>query len=412
MVGVEAVGSPNTVFSGNLNQKEMNKMITGHNIICFGSSSWQYPGMQQTAMRLLADRNRILYVNALGSRNVSLKLSQCGFYLRRIKRLFQPNQAVSENAMVCNPLIIPFVYSNLATKLNRGLLRAQFQRLLHKINYRKYILWVGTPTAALFLDLFDPSLTIYNPVDRYYAFSFVNGDKVRTYEQIIASKADAIICTAEAIRTDLLPYNKDTFTVNHGVDIDHFHSALKSQTIPEDIANIQQPIIGFFGGLDEWVNFRLIRKVAYRYPNASVVLIGGKTTYSAQIEDIPNVHLLGYKNFNELPLYLKQFTVCLIPYIINERLIAVDPVKLREYLSMGKAVVSVDLPEVRKLENLVSIGREEEEFVEMVGRAMGENSPSLVEARIRAARQSEWPVKMAEISKIVNDAFLRKNQGN
>ncbi|MEN8134275.1 MAG: glycosyltransferase [Thermodesulfobacteriota bacterium] len=387
-------------------------MITGHNIICFGSSSWQYPGLQQTTMRLLADQNRILYINALGSRNISLKLSQCSFYLRRIQRQFQQNQTMSEKTVVCNPLIIPFVYHSLTTKFNRLLLRAQFHRLLPKINFRKYILWVGTPTAAPFLDLFDPSLTIYNPVDRYHAFSFVNGDKIRAYEKRIGARADAVICTSDAIKNDMSAFNQHAFAVTHGVDVNHFHSALNQENKIEDIDDLPKPIIGFFGGLSERVNYQLIRKIACRYPTASIVLIGKQLSSLAELEGLQNVHVLGFRDFSLLPHYMKRFSVCLIPYHVNKLMEAVDPIKLREYLCQGKPVVSVDLPEVRKLKDLVYIGRDEEEFVEMVGKAMAEKSLSLAETRIKAARQSEWPVKMAEMAEIVNDAFMRKNQEN
>lgn len=386
-------------------------MITGQNIICFGSSTWQYPGLQQTIMRLLADRNRILYVNALGSRNLSFKLSQFGFYLKRIQRQFQANQTMSENTMVCNPLFIPFVYSDLTTTLNRVLLRVQFKQLLRKINYQKYILWVGTPTAASFLDLFDPSLTIYNPVDRYHAFSFVNGDKIRAYEKQIASRANAIICTSDAIRNDMSAFNRHAYTVTHGVDVDHFHAALAQENELEDIDNLPKPIIGYFGGLSERVNYQLLRKVACRYPEASIVLIGAKLSTLAELAGLENVHVLGFRDFNLLPQYMKRFSVCLIPYHVNELMEAVDPIKLREYLCQGKAVVSVDLPEVRKLGDLVYIGRDETEFVEMVGKALAEKDISLRESRIEAARQCEWSVKMAEIAGIVNDAFVRQSQG-
>jgi glycosyltransferase involved in cell wall biosynthesis len=362
-------------------------------------------------MRLLADRNRILYVNALGSRNLSFKLSQFGFYLKRIQRQFQANQTMSENTMVCNPLFIPFVYSDLTTTLNRVLLRVQFKQLLRKINYQKYILWVGTPTAASFLDLFDPSLTIYNPVDRYHAFSFVNGDKIRAYEKQIASRANAIICTSDAIRNDMSAFNRHAYTVTHGVDVDHFHAALAQENELEDIDNLPKPIIGYFGGLSERVNYQLLRKVACRYPEASIVLIGAKLSTLAELAGLENVHVLGFRDFNLLPQYMKRFSVCLIPYHVNELMEAVDPIKLREYLCQGKAVVSVDLPEVRKLGDLVYIGRDETEFVEMVGKALAEKDISLRESRIEAARQCEWSVKMAEIAGIVNDAFVRQSQG-
>ncbi len=387
-------------------------MIKGHNIICFGSSTWKYPGLQQTIMRLLSTDNKILYVNALGSRNISLKLSQLGFYWQRIKRQFQHQKLITENTMVCNPFIIPLVYNNIATKINKFLLRVQFNELLKKINYRNYILWVGTPTAAHFLDLFDPALTVYNPVDRYYAFEFVNSDKIRAYEKMIASRANAIICTSDAIRSDMSAFNQYAFTVNHGVDVNHFYSAMNKDDKIEDIDNLPKPIIGFFGGLSERVNYQLIRRVACRYPAASIVLIGQKLTSMEELTGLENVHILGFRDFSLLPRYMKRFSVCLIPYHVNELMEAVDPIKLREYLCQGKPVVSVDLPEVRKLGELVYIGKDNEQFVEMVGKALEENDPSLTEARIVAARQCEWPVKMAEISAIINDAFDRKNKEN
>ena len=387
-------------------------MIKGQNIICFGSSTWQYPGLQQTIMRLLSPDNKILYVNALGSRNISLKFSQFSYYLQRIKRQFQHNQVISDNTMVYNPFIIPFVYNTIATKINKLLLRAQFSQLLSKINFQNYILWVGTRTASHFLDLFDPALTVYNPVDRYYAFEFVNGDKIRDYEKMIASRSNAIICTSDAIRNDMSAFNKHVFTVTHGVDVNHFHSALNKEDKIEDIDDLPKPIIGFFGGLSERVNFQLIRMVACRYPAASIVLIGQKLASMTELEGLENVHVLGFRDFNLLPHYMKRFSVCLIPYHVNELMEAVDPIKLREYLCQGKPVVSVDLPEVRKLGELVYIGRDDEEFVEMVGKALKENNPSLSEARVEAARQCEWPVKMAEISAIIADAFTRKNKEN
>lgn len=310
--------------------------------------------------------------------------------------------------MVYNPWIIPLVYNTTISKINRTLLSIQFSRLLSKLNFKNYILWIGTPSAAFLLDIFDPTLLIYNPVDRYYAFPFVNSVKTRNYERQIAANSDVIICTAEAIRKDLLPYNEYSFTVTHGVDFNHFHSALSGSNVPEDIKDIPKPIIGYFGGLSDRVNYRLLSKIEIRYPNASIVLIGKKLQDLGKLEKLPNVHILGYRDLSVLPHYLKQFSVCLIPYHVNELMEGVDPIKLREYLCLGKAVVSVDLPEVRKLEGLVYIGKNEEDYIVKVGKAMEENSASLIEERIRAAKQSDWPVKIEQISNIVFDAFDRK----
>jgi glycosyltransferase involved in cell wall biosynthesis len=391
-------------------------MIKGKNIIFFGSDKWEYPGLQQTIMKLLSQNNRILFVNPLGTRKISIKFSEFGIYFNRAMRIFQryPNHSdeVSKNINFCNPWMIPFVYNGTIMKLNKSIMHAQFSRLLSRLEFDQYILWVGTPTAASFLDIFDPILVIYNPVDRYSEFSFVDSTKIARYERHIASRADAIICTADAIRKDLEPYNSHCFTVTHGVDVKHFHSAFQNNGVPEDMKDIPGPIIGFIGGLADWVNFDLLLDVANRYPDASLVLIG-KTSPEVRglekLESQSNVYFLGYKNYKVLPEYLKQCTVCLIPYVINERLMAVDPIKLREYLALGKPVVSVDLPEVRKLQDVVYIGDNNKDFVEKIGPAMTENNSSLTEERIRVAWRSDWGVKIEEISSIVNDARARKS---
>jgi glycosyltransferase involved in cell wall biosynthesis len=203
--------------------------------------------------------------------------------------------------------------------------------------------------------------------------------------------------------------------VTHGVDVDHFHSALNNYDVPEDIRNIRSPIIGYFGGLNEWIDWSLLVDVAIHYPDASIVLIGKRLRNVKGLEKLeqqPNVHLLGYKNYKVLPDYLRRFDVCLIPFIINELMVAVDPTKLREYLAQGKPVVSIDLPEVRKLRDVVYIGENKQDFMAKIGKAIMEEDPSLSEERIQAAWRSDWGVKIDEISAIVHDAIARRQRSN
>ena len=47
-----------------------------------------------------------------------------------------------------------------------------------------------------------------------------------------------------------------------------------------------------------------------------------------------------------MPQYLYHFDACLIPFKVNSITEATDPVKMYEYLSAGKPVVSVALSEL------------------------------------------------------------------
>ena len=383
-------------------------MLEGHNIICFGSARWSYSGFQQHTMRLLSKRNKVLFVNPIGTRRISLKRDLLAAVLHRLRKDGNPRSVAAGEVFVADPRIIPLVYNRLAQAVSRTLLRRQMRRLLQELGFESYILWVGSPTAAFILDLFQPEVTVYNPVDRYRAFSFVDAAKIRAYERVCASRSDLVICTSEAIRRDLQPYNEHTVTVPHGVSFEHFHSALASADIPDDIASIPLPIIGFYGGLSEWIDLPLLLKVALRYPKASVVLIGLNDTRLGGLLSLPNVHFLGFKPFARLPHYLKRFTVCLIPFLLNELVEAVDPTKLREYMSIGKPVVCTDLPEAKKYAGLVHVTDGHARFLEAVGEALAEDDPVLREERIAAARRCDWHIRIEEISGLVSAHLDRK----
>lgn len=376
-------------------------MISGKNIICFGSEKWEYTGFQQTLMRKLSESNRILFVNPLGSRKIRLEPLQFKIYLQKVKSILAKSYAPETNALVCSPRIIPIVYNGMVLKLNKILARYQFSRLLSKINFNSYTLWIGTPTAFFLMDLFDPEKVVYHAVDRYSEFTFVDREKILSYERAVAKRADVILCTSDAIQRDLVKYNPCAFTITHAVEFDHFYSAMNGCDIPEDLKGINGPIIGYFGGLAERVNYSLIKKIALRFRDASIVLIGKKQHSLGEIESLPNVYLLGQKRYEELPVYLKHFSVCLIPYHVNSLMNAVDPIKLREYFCLGKPVVSVNLPEVRKYDELVYIGMDEESFVRKVQEAIEENDASLYEQRVQVAKESDWGTKIQQISKVV-----------
>ncbi len=51
----------------------------------------------------------------------------------------------------------------------------------------------------------------------------------------------------------------------------------------------------------------------------------------------------------------KGWDVCMLPYKINKLTDAIQPLKMKEYLSTGKPVVSTPIKEACKLKELVSI---------------------------------------------------------
>ena len=111
------------------------------------------------------------------------------------------------------------------------------------------------------------------------------------------------------------------------------------------------------------------------------------------------MHLLGRKNYAELPAYLKGMDVALIPFAINELTRGVNPVKLYEYLAAGKPVVSADLPEVRPFQPVVAVYRNQAEFMDRLEEALAEDAADKIAARVSLAEDNSWFARAAAIEK-------------
>ncbi|MCF6460034.1 glycosyltransferase [Clostridium sp. Cult3] len=125
------------------------------------------------------------------------------------------------------------------------------------------------------------------------------------------------------------------------------------------------PIIGYVGALwGSWFDIHLIIKLANKYSNYNIVLIG---EYNDQFDGLvpSNVHFVGLKPQYELPAYLFHFQLGLIPFKVNDLTFGVNPLKVYEYLAMGLPVVSTNMPELKEMPN-VFLAKNDKQFLHLV----------------------------------------------
>ena len=201
-------------------------------------------------------------------------------------------------------------------------------------------------------------------------------------ERELLRTADLVIVVSERLFQSKSPENPRTYLVRHGVDIDHFRRALDSDTsIPEEIAELPRPIIGYFGLISQdWIDLELLVKLAERFSHGSLVMLGKIAMDVSPLRALPNVHLLGRKPYESLPAYCKGFDVGIVPFPINEVTLNSNPLKAREYLAAGLPVISTAIPEVEVL-GLCSTARDHEDFLRQTEQALQEPGPSLREER-------------------------------
>jgi GT2 family glycosyltransferase len=157
------------------------------------------------------------------------------------------------------------------------------------------------------------------------------------------------------------------------------------------MAGIKPPVIGYYGAIAEWFDVELVASAARQRPQYTFVLIGG--VYEVDVSSLralPNVHILGERPYGNIPEYLYHFDVCTIPFRISPVTESTDPVKLYEYLSSGKPVVAVGLPELAPYHDLIYVAHDGRDFVTALDEAVKENNPGIVERRIAMAEENTW----------------------
>lgn len=378
------------------------EILRGRDILCF-SHDWTGDPLSKThLMRVLSKENRILWINAIANRMPTTSSKDLSRIYKKLKSFTEPIKEVEPNIFVMNPLAIPAYGSKAVVSFNQKFLVSQVKRALKKLGMKNIINMVFNPAAGMIAGKLGESELIYYCVDEYTAFTGVT-DGLRVIEEDLFRKSDFVVVSAEKLFESKAKFNKNTFVIRHGTDWRHFRTALDSATkIPDEIANLPKPIIGFHGLLADWVDFALIKKTAEHFKNGSVVLIG-KIAVDAEkkikiLNDVPNIHFLGRKPYEELPAYCKGFDVSLNPFEISELTLAANPLKVREYLAAGLQVVSTDIPEVRILKDCL-VGESHEDFIAKIEFAL--SNPKSKEAISDNIRHESWDAKIDELREIM-----------
>jgi glycosyltransferase involved in cell wall biosynthesis len=377
--------------------------VSGESIICFAKDWDEDPTSNNHVMTELAKQNRVLWLNSIATRTPNLASG------RDLKKIFRKlasfatgARRVQDNLWVYTPIVLPLPHSRWAQVVNRRLLRLALWRLIRKLGMKQLQLWTFLPNSSEYVGTLGESVSVYYCVDEWSKFDYVDGERTAKAERDLVSRVDVVFAVANSLVEGRRPLNPETHLARHGVDHDLFAKALDPATaVPVDIASLPKPVIGFYGTLQNWIDIDLICYLAERHPAWSIVLIGKPMADLSRLERHRNVHVLGRRPHAQLPAYCKGFSVGIIPYVLNERLLHVNPIKLREYLSAGLPVVSVALPEVEAYSRQCTVARTYEAFERGIEEAIATDSPQRRQARSDRMRGETWEARVADVCRHV-----------
>jgi glycosyltransferase involved in cell wall biosynthesis len=253
------------------------------------------------------------------------------------------------------------------------------------------LLWIACPPGAEVVDRLRPVGLVYQRTDRFEAFHGVNEARIAGFDRFLKQRADlTLYCSSWLLAQEGDACRSSEF-IDHGCDFAAFAEAGTGAPEPPDVATIPRPRVGFVGGIDAHTfDPPLLVETARSMPEVQFVLVGG-CSLPLDWVNLPNVHLLGRKPYEEVPAYMAAADVLIMPWNRSEWIQACNPIKLKEYLAVARPVVSTPFPELERFGGLVAVADSPAAFAEAIRLALREPGESDVR-RMRVAQET-WEAK-------------------
>jgi GT2 family glycosyltransferase/glycosyltransferase involved in cell wall biosynthesis len=371
--------------------------------VCFSAQDWWYHNQAHSDFQLLrrvARQRKVLLINSIGLRmplpgRSTQVWRRIGRKARSVAKLMRRPLPDVPNFHVLTPLVLPFYGSPLLRRVNAVSIRTQVRLAARWLGITDPVMVVTIPTAWDVVRPMKRRTLVFNRSDRHSEFPEAEQETIRDLERSLLRNADHVLYVSRALLEDEREYTGDrAYFLDHGVDLSHFTA---TSTAPE-LAAIGRPRIGFFGGLDDYlVDFDLLERIAAEVSDAELVLIGDATCSMERFEKYPNVHWLGYRPYEQIPAYGSGFDVALMPWLDNDWIRLCNPIKMKEYLALGLAVVSTDFPELSQYPGLIRVATDPADFVAQVRQALADGGPASPGARRAAVLGASWEARAQQL---------------
>lgn len=239
------------------------------------------------------------------------------------------------------------------------------------------VAWLYTPRRLPLARALQPDALVYDCLDRPGAQA--DGRQLDD-EAALLRDATLVLTAGPTLYEALHGRHPQVVCLPSAVDAAHFAAAQLRRGSAQDQrarrlqGGLPSPRIGYFGVVDERIDFALLDLLAASRPDWTVLMAGPVTLReTARLPRHPNLHWLGAQPYARLPYLLADWDLCLVPFVQGESTRYINPTKTLEYMAGDKPVVSTPVPDVMALYgDAVAIAATPEQFVRQCAALLGE----------------------------------------
>lgn len=370
----------------------------GKNLLVFGEDWGKHPStLMHIARSWIQEQqvDRVVWVNSLGMRSPTLSWVDLRRLIQKACDLLLKKN--STNKSFCSsiepdfiyPLCLPFWQYNWVCRLNACLLAWQIKRKMADLSVQSYSVISNIVTCYPVLSHLSYDKCVYVCQDDFEVMPGVDHGMAHAMEKALISVADHLVVVSEVLQKKWQSF--DPVICSQGVDFDLFASPRSS------LLTYSPPVIGFWGTLEAWVDLSFFCYLAQNLPNATLLILGRSTVDVSVLRQYPNIHLKGVVPYHTLPSYGQHWDVSILPFKDNAITAACDPLKIYEYLALGKPIVSTTIPSISHLSDVIDFADTKEDFLQAVKVALSGGGEKTQTRQMLAKEQFSWHTKAKQL---------------
>jgi teichuronic acid biosynthesis glycosyltransferase TuaH len=376
------------------------RFIKDRDIIMFSMQPWDAAtacNFKEMALEF-AKHNRVLYVNRAPDRISLLRHSSDPLMQARkatLKKGTDELIAIQPDLWVHNPRTVmeslnwmPFAgLYEAANRINSKRLAREINKIIRKLGFRDVLL-INDNDFFRGIDLKElvPCTDYIFYIRDYLNFQPWFRRHGPRMEKKMMEKVDLVVANSLYLANYGGRFNKHSYDIGQGCDLESY--LVENPPLPDDLAPIAHPIIGYSGAISGTrLDKDIFCHIAEQLPHCSMVLVGPVTDGfdEAALRRFSNIHFLGVKPPAAVPGYVHYFDICINPQLVNQLTVGNYPRKADEYLAMGKPMVATETETMRFFAEHVFLCNSKEEYVQQIRRILAD--PALQNGAAKAQRR-------------------------
>ncbi|GAA3750907.1 hypothetical protein GCM10022240_00190 [Microbacterium kribbense] len=281
-----------------------------------------------------------------------------------------------------------------------GMLRAGVRRAMRRTGVRQPVLWINDPNWA---SLVEPSgaPALYDMTDDWIAAERPHRehDRLVANERRLLERCAAVVVCSSALLQSRRGARPDAVLVPNAVDVARYRTPADR---PADASRRRYAV--YVGTLHEdRLDVDLVVDCGRRLAQfgAEVLLVGPDALTAAnsrRLRTAPGVSLLGAREYLAVPAYLQHAHTLIVPHVVTAFTDSLDPIKLYEYLAVGRPIVSTPVAGFRDFDGrggveIVAAPAFADRLADAMARPVTDMAPTEV---------PDWSVRVGQMAAVID----------